>query len=104
MFETRMQKFEDDVMQRGLQDGRQEGIKEGLKERQEALRRTLSAMLEVRFGAGGAQLKDKIATLEDTEVLERLFVTFAGSPDLATFLRSFDLQPPTGQAGVSDDC
>ena len=96
MFETRMQKFEDEVMQRGRQ--------EGLKERQEALRRTLSAMLEARFGAGGAQLKDKIATLEDTEVLERLFVTFAGSPDLATFLRYLDLQPPTGQAGVSDDC
>ena len=54
----------------------------------------MAAGLEARFGASGAQLKERVASIEDPARLAKLVVAFAMASSIADFLREFDLQPP----------
>ena len=56
----------------------------------------MAAGLEARFGASGAQLKERVASIEDPARLDKLVVAFAMAPSIADFMREFELQPPAG--------
>ena len=94
-----LDKFEKDTLKQGRREGRRTGERTGQRKGQrkgrlEALRGTLTEGLEAKYGASGAQLKDRVALIEDAARLQKLVVAFALAPTLADFLREFDLQPP----------
>ena len=96
-----LDKFEKDAVKRGRRAGQKAGQRAGQKAgldrgRLEALRGTLAAGLEARFGASGAQLKERVASIEDPARLDKLVVAFAMAPSIADFMREFELQPPAG--------
>ena len=92
-----LDKFEKDTLKQGRREGRKAGQKAGLERgRLEALRGTLAAGLEAKFGASGAQLKERVASIEDPARLDKLVVAFAMAPSIADFMREFELQPPAG--------
>ena len=77
--------------QKGREEGREEGRQEGLVEgRQTALRESVLDLLEVRFGAVGSPVREKVNSMNDEAALKRLLHEAALSRSMDAFLSRLD--------------